>query len=83
MVTWNTDNYGYKHRDRIYQSHPYVLAVRKDGSSFGVIADTTFQLNVDLTSGITFSTKQLLNGEIVPFQVIIIQGRSPQSVYVV
>ena len=34
---WNTDNYSYgkDHGQRLYQSHPWVLGVREDGTSFG------------------------------------------------
>ena len=38
---WNTDAYKYDSRTAsLYQSHPWVLAVRADGTSFGVLADT-------------------------------------------
>ena len=57
----------------LYQAHPWVLAVRPDGSSFGVLADTTYRTRVDLTKGIGFSAP-------VPFPVIVIQGESPQEV---
>lgn len=44
FVTWNQD-YGYNPTTpNLYQSHPYVMGVRKDGSAFGVIADSTFPL---------------------------------------
>lgn len=49
-VCWNTDAFGYDDRSpSLYQSHPYVLAVRPDGSSFGVIAETTFRCVIDLS----------------------------------
>ena len=42
---WNKDNYGYlaEKGRRNYQSHPWVLGVRQDGSAFGVIADNTWR----------------------------------------
>ncbi len=59
--------------DHLYQAHPWVLAVRADGSSFGVLADTTYRAQMDLTNGIEFSAR-------VPFPVIVIEGPSPQDV---
>ena len=50
-VCWNTDNYLALGNDRpLYQSHPWVLGVRKDGSAFGVFADTTWRTEIDLSS---------------------------------
>lgn len=57
----------------LYQAHPWVLAVRADGSSFGVLADTTYRTGMDLRNGIRFSAPE-------PFPVIVIQGASPQEV---
>ncbi len=58
---------------RLFQSHPWVLAVRSDGSSFGVLADTTHRTEIDLRDGIRFSAK-------APFPIIIIEGETPQAV---
>ncbi|MDH3653410.1 MAG: DUF5110 domain-containing protein [Myxococcales bacterium] len=57
----------------LYQAHPWVLAVRADGSSFGVLADTTYRTRIDLTSGIELSAD-------VAFPVIVIEGATPQEV---
>lgn len=57
----------------LYQAHPWVLAVRSDGTAFGVLADTTYRLTVDLRDGITLSGSE-------PFPVIVIEGPSPQHV---
>jgi alpha-glucosidase len=57
----------------LYQAHPWVLAVRADGSSFGVLADTTYRTRIDLRDGIRFSSA-------APFPVIVIEGQSPQRV---
>ncbi len=41
VVCWNTDAYSYgPNTPSLYQSHPWVLGVRADGSAFGVLADT-------------------------------------------
>jgi alpha-glucosidase len=76
ITLWNTDNLGYKKDDgrRLYQSHPWVLAVRHDGSTFGVIADTTWHLKIDLRNGIRF----ISDGPAFP--IIVIQGKSPQQI---
>ncbi|MBL8764006.1 MAG: DUF5110 domain-containing protein [Phycisphaerae bacterium] len=75
VVAWNTDAYGYKDDTRsLYQSHPWVLAVRANGSAFGVLADTTWRCEMNLVSGIAFA------GEGAPYPVIVIDGPSPQDV---
>jgi alpha-glucosidase len=72
---WNSDTPAYNSKNKsLYQSHPWVLAVRKDGSAFGVLADTTFRCRIDLTKGIKFSA------EGPGFPVIIIDANSPQGV---
>ena len=66
---WNTDNYAYgkDNGQRLYQSHPWVLGVRNDGSSFGVIADNTWKMEISLGERITFSS------EGPAFRVIVIE----------
>jgi alpha-glucosidase len=76
ITLWNTGNLGYKKDGgrRLYQSHPWVLAVRSDGTAFGVIADTTWRLKIDLRNGIRF----ISDGPAFP--IIVIQGESPQKI---
>ena len=57
----------------LYQAHPWVLAVRGDGSAFGVLADTTYRLGIDLRDGIRLTCAE-------PFPVIVIDGASPHEV---
>jgi alpha-glucosidase len=72
---WNTDAYGYGTTTKsLYQSHPWVLAVRPDGSAFGVLADTTYRCRIDLTQNIEFAA------EGPGYPVIIIDADSPQAV---
>ncbi|MEL7484073.1 MAG: TIM-barrel domain-containing protein, partial [Planctomycetota bacterium] len=71
---WNTDAFGYQDDSPLYTSHPWVLAVRKDGSAFGVLADSTHRVFIDLTDGIRFESE----GPAHP--VIVINGDSPQDV---
>jgi len=73
--TWNLDAFGYGlDAENLYTSHPWVLAVRADGSAFGVLADTTYRCQIDLRDGITFRAE---GGD---FAVIVIDGDSPQEV---
>jgi len=64
----------YDDRSRsLYQAHPWVLAVRADGSAFGVLADTTYRIEIDLRDGIRLTSRE-------PFPIIVIEGVSPQEV---
>jgi alpha-glucosidase (family GH31 glycosyl hydrolase) len=74
-ATWNTDAFAYDDRTAtLYQSHPWVLAVMADGSSLGVLADTSYRCEIDLRSGIRF----VADGP--PFPAIVFRGDSPQEV---
>ncbi len=72
---WNTDNYGYRKAGgkRLYQSHPWVMGVRDDGSAFGIIADNTWRQSFDLKNPVTIVS----DGP--PFRVIIIEKESPRE----
>jgi len=76
ITLWNTGNLCYKKDGgrRLYQSHPWVLAVRSNGTAFGVIADTTWRLKIDLKNGIRF----ISDGPAFP--IIAIEGESPQKI---
>ena len=75
VETWNTDMYGYMAGTQsLYQSHPWVLAVRADGTAYGVLAATTYRCKIDLKSSIKFSA----DGPAYP--VIIVNGATPQDV---
>jgi alpha-glucosidase len=76
-IMWNLDAYGYAPEwPNLYKSHPWVLAVRPDGTAFGVLADTTWR--TEILSGhegaITF------RAEGPEYPVIIVDGASPQEV---
>jgi alpha-glucosidase len=74
-VCWNTDAYGYHGQsESLYQSHPWVLAIRGDGTSFGVLADTPGRIVVDLADGIEFRAQG------PAFPVIVIEGDRPETV---
>lgn len=76
QILWNTDNYGYGRDDgaKLYQSHPWVLAVRPDGSAYGVLADNTWKQTLSMSDDITFSS------EGPAFRVLVIEGETPQEV---
>ena len=74
---WNTDAYGYGvSNPSLYQSHPWVLAVRPDGTAFGVLADTTYRCRMDLSVEILFAA------EGPAFPIYVFEGDSPQDVLV-
>jgi alpha-glucosidase len=75
-ILWNTDNPTYEGYSglRLYQSHPWVLGIRKDGSAFGVLADNTWKQSIILDNNITFSS----DGP--AFRVIVIERDSPEKV---
>lgn len=77
ITCWNYDAYGYDDSsEHLYQSHPWVLGVRPDGTAFGVLADTTWRTEVDLTSAIEFR----IDGP--PCPVIVIDRDHPRDVVV-
>ncbi len=89
-VAWNTDAYGYTEaNESLYQSHPWVLAVRADGTAFGVLADTTWRVEMDLTGEPTGESESgrpgpggsiVFRGEGAAYPVYIIDRASPQEV---
>lgn len=76
---WNTDAFDYDDRSpSIYQSHPWVLAVRADGSAFGVIFETTARLVINLHGGI--SAMQRVHPGVASPPVTIIERDTAQGV---
>lgn len=72
---WNTDAYGANERwAGLYQSHPWVLGVRADGTAFGVLADTTYRCRIDLRDGVSFAA------EGPAFPIYVIDRKSPEEV---
>lgn len=74
---WNTDTgaYSVEGGKRLYQTHPWVMGVREDGSAFGIIFDSTWKAEL-----ITDSDKIVYNSEGALFRVYIIDRASPQEV---
>ena len=73
---WNKDNglYMTEGGKRLYQSHPWVLGVRKDGTAFGIIADNTWK------SKLTTGCEVRFESEGPAFRVFIIERNSPAEV---
>lgn len=77
VALWNTDNYVYT-RDggrRLYQSHPWVMGVREDGSAFGVLADTTWRGTLEATD-----SEIIFDCEGPVFPVLVMEGKDPLDV---
>ncbi len=74
---WNTDTgaYGVDGGKRLYQTHPWVMGVRTDGTAFGIIFDTTWKSEL-----YTYSDEIQFNTEGALFRVYIIDRESPQAV---
>lgn len=75
ITLWNTDNYAYGKDDgkRLYQSHPWVMGVREDGTCFGIIADNSWKQYFDLSNPITITS----DGP--AFRVIVIEKKNPEE----
>ena len=74
---WNTDSGAYSvyNGKRLYQSHPWVMGVRPDGTSFGILFDTPYKAELTTTDErINFETE----GEL--FRIFVIDRESPQAV---
>ncbi|WP_089906230.1 TIM-barrel domain-containing protein [Chitinophaga rupis] len=74
---WNTDNgaYGTDDGKRLYQTHPWVLGVRKDGTAFGILFDSPWK------SALTTNPDKIeFNTEGALFRVFVIDRKSPQDV---
>lgn len=73
---WNTDNYTYETAQgrRLYQSHPWILGVRRDGSSYGVIFDSTWKATLACADEIVFTS------EGPAFPVLVLEKGSPADV---
>ena len=76
-VLWNTDNGAYAKDGgrRLYQSHPWIMGVRPDGTAFGFLADTTFHSEIKTTDSLIDFVS---DGPAFP--VVIVDRSSPQEV---
>ncbi|PTN09587.1 TIM-barrel domain-containing protein [Mangrovibacterium marinum] len=76
VTLWNTDNYTYAKDEgkRLYQSHPWILGVRKDGTSFGILVDNTWKQEIKLTNPIEITSEGPAS------RIIVIEKETPQAV---
>jgi len=72
----NTDNYTYASfgGQQLYQSHPWVMGVRADGTAFGVIADNTWEMTLAISD-----TNIIFNSQGPSFRVLTFEAASPQA----
>jgi len=76
VTLWNTDSFGYTiETPSLYQSHPWVLGVRADGTAFGLLIDTTFRAEISLEGGVA-----LVAAEGIAPAVYLLEGPSPEAV---
>lgn len=73
---WNVDTpaYGVDGGTHLYQSHPWVMGLRKDGTAFGIIADNTWRQKIT-----TADHEVTFDSEGPAFRVFIIERQSPQA----
>lgn len=74
---WNTDNgmYMVDGGKRLYQTHPWVLGVRPDGTAFGVLFDTFHKGEL-----LTADDRIEFVAEGTPYKTYVIDRNSPQEV---
>ena len=72
---WNVDTpaYSIDGGSHLYQSHPWVMGLRPDGTAFGIIADNTWRQTIRTDDDVVFES----DGP--AFRVIIIERQSPQA----
>lgn len=73
---WNRDNgaFGAHGGKMLYQTHPYVLGLRKDGTAFGIIYDSTWRSELQCQTELTYLT----DGP-AP-RVVVIERNSPAEI---
>jgi len=73
---WNVDTpaYSVDGGSHLYQSHPWVMGLRTDGTAFGIIADNTWRQQISITDHeVTFASQG------PAFRVVIIERESPKA----
>ena len=72
---WNIDTpaYGVDGGSHLYQSHPWVMGLRADGSAFGIIADNTWRQTISTDQDVVFES----DGP--AFRVVIIERPNVQQ----
>lgn len=79
VTLWNHDAYGYDDQTpHLYQSHPWVLGVRPDGTSFGIIFDSTYRQVITMPG--TGGGDIICVADGPEFPVVVIERGTPQEV---
>ena len=75
VTLWNSDSgaFALDNGKRLYQSHPWIMGVRANGTAFGIIADNTWKQYFDIKNPIKITS------EGPGFRVIIIERNSPEE----
>ena len=73
---WNVDTpaYGVDGGSHLYQSHPWVMGVRADGSAFGIIADNTWKQTIT-----TDDHQVTFESDGPAFRLVVIERESPRQ----
>ena len=73
---WNIDTpaYGTDGGTHLYQSHPWVMGLRPDGTAFGIIADNTWRQTIK-----TADDEVVFESDGPAFRVVIIERESPKA----
>jgi len=81
FITWNSDVPNYtKATKSLYQTHPFIQVLRKDGSGYGVIANTTYPLFFEMTDNHLKIVSHTQLAVPVPFSLLIFEGKTPQEI---
>lgn len=72
---WNVDTpaYSVDGGTHLYQSHPWVMGLRRDGSAFGIIADNTWRMTMHTGDDVVFESQG------PAFRVVVIEDKSPEA----
>lgn len=75
-IFWNRDNGAYGAHDgkMLYQTHPWVLGLRRDGTAFGIVCDNTWRSQLECDSKIVYKS----DGP--AFRVVVIEKESAEEV---
>lgn len=74
-IFWNRDNGAYEaHGGKmLYQTHPWLMGLRKDGSAFGIIFDNSWRAMLESDSLVSYTS----DGP--AFRVVVIERESPAA----
>ncbi len=76
VTMWNADHYAYDQTTpSLYQSHPWILGMRADGTSFGVLWDTTARCRVAC-----MDSRIVVHAEDAALSVYVIERETPAEV---